>query len=290
MAFVEMHPAILFALLSLLFAGINDVVFKRYSRKERSRGMYVFGIGVVWTVLQVIAFRFQGTPFTFDQNTLLFGLTAGVFLTIANILLIESLTHIDVSLGSTIYRLNTIGVVILSVFLLSEPLGLLKSLGIVVGILGVLLLYQKQSGSHHNTVFAVFFAVAIVASLFRATYGVIAKAGLLQNADPNTMLLLFSASWIVGGACYAKLREKRLRLTRKKALYSLLSGILVFLIVNFLMLAIEHGEASIVIPVANLSFVIALLLSIALRMEPLTVNKLAAVGCAVVSIILLSQA
>ncbi len=285
-----MHPAIVFALLSLLFAGINDVVFKRYSRKERSRGMYVFGIGVVWTVLQVIAFRFQGTPFTFDQNTLLFGLTAGIFLTIANILLIESLTHIDVSLGSTIYRLNTIGVVILSVFLLSEPLGLLKSLGIVVGILGILLLYQKQSGSHHNTVFAVFFAVAIVASLFRATYGVIAKAGLLQNADPNTMLLLFSASWIVGGACYAKLRENRFRLTRKKVLYSLLSGILVFLIVNFLMLAIEHGEASIVIPVANLSFVIALLLSIALKMESLTVNKLAAVGCAVVSIILLSQA
>lgn len=285
-----MHPAIVFALLSLLFAGINDVVFKRYSRKERSRGMYVFGIGVVWTVLQVIAFRFQGTPFTFDQNTLLFGLTAGVFLTIANILLIESLTHIDVSLGSTIYRLNTIGVVILSVVFLSEPLGLLKSVGIVVGILGILLLYQKQSGSHHNTVFAVFFAVAIVASLFRATYGVIAKAGLLQNADPNTMLLLFSASWIVGGACYAKLREKRFRLTRKKVLYSLLSGILVFLIVNFLMLAIEHGEASIVIPVANLSFVIALLLSIALKMESLTVNKLAAVGCAVVSIILLSQA
>ncbi|MFQ5937201.1 MAG: EamA family transporter, partial [Acidiferrobacterales bacterium] len=150
-----MHLAIAFALLSLLFAGINDVVFKRYSRKERSRGMYVFGIGVVWTVLQVITFRAQGTSFALDQNTLLFGLTAGVFLTISNILLIESLTHIEVSLGSTIYRLNTIGVVILSVFFLSEPLGLLKSLGIVAGIIGVLLLYQKQSDSHHNTVFVV---------------------------------------------------------------------------------------------------------------------------------------
>ncbi|MFQ6021871.1 MAG: EamA family transporter [Acidiferrobacterales bacterium] len=285
-----MHLAIAFALLSLLFAGINDVVFKRYSRKERSRGMYVFGIGVVWTVLQVITFRAQGIPFAFDQNTLLFGLTAGVFLTISNILLIESLTHIEVSLGSTIYRLNTIGVVILSVFFLSEPLGLLKSLGIVAGIIGVLLLYQKQSDSHHNTVFVVFFAVAIAASLSRAAYGVSAKAGILQNADPNTMLLLFSSSWIVGGACYAKLREKRFRLTRKKVLYSLLSGILVFLIVNFLMLAIEYGEASIVIPVANLSFVVALFLSTALKMEALTVRKLCAVGCAAASIALLSQA
>lgn len=252
--------------------------------------MYVFGIGVVWTALQVIAFRTRGTPLVLDQHTLLFGLTAAVFLTISNILLIESLTHIDVSLGSMIYRLNTIGVVILSVFFLSEPLGLLKALGVVAGIIGVLLLYQKQSGSHDKSVFVVFFAVAIAASLSRAAYGVSAKAGIMQKADPNTMLLLFSSSWIVGGACYAKLREKRFRLTAKAALYSLLSGILVFLIVNFLILAIERGEASIVIPIANLSFVIALFLSTALKMEVLTVRKLCAVGCAAASIALLSYA
>ena len=285
-----MHLAISFALLSLLFAGINDVAFKCYSRKERSKGMYVFGIGVAWTALQVITFSVQGTAFSLDQNTLLFGLAAGVFLTISNILLIESLTYIDVSLGSTIYRLNTMGVIVFSVFFLREPLGLLKSLGIVSGIVGVSLLYQKQSSSPHNTVFIISFAVAVVASLARAAYGVTAKAGISQNADPNVMLLLFSSSWIIGGACYARLREKRFRLTVKKVLYSLLSGLLVFLIVNFLMLAIEHGEASIVIPVANMSFVIALFLSIVLKMEALTLRKLCAVGCAVVSIILLSQA
>jgi drug/metabolite transporter (DMT)-like permease len=285
-----MHLAISFALLSLLFAGINDVVFKCYSRKERSKGMYVFGIGVAWTALQVITFSVQGTAFSLDQNTLLFGLAAGVFLTISNILLIESLTYIDVSLGSTIYRLNTMGVIVFSVFFLREPLGLLKSLGIVSGIVGVSLLYQKQSSSPHNTVFISSFAVAVVASFARAAYGVTAKAGISQNADPNAMLLLFSSSWIIGGACYARLREKRFRLTAKKVLYSLLSGLLVFLIVNFLMLAIEHGEASIVIPVANLSFVIALFLSIVLKMEALTLRKLCAVGCAMVSIILLSQA
>lgn len=41
-----------YALLSLVFAGLNDVVFKRYSQKDRSRGMYIFGVGVVWTALQ----------------------------------------------------------------------------------------------------------------------------------------------------------------------------------------------------------------------------------------------
>ena len=41
-------------------------------------------------------------------------------LVLANILLIESLTGLDVSLGSMIYRLNTIGVVAISFVLLSE--------------------------------------------------------------------------------------------------------------------------------------------------------------------------
>ena len=286
-----MHPTISFALLSLLFAGINDVTFKYYSRKKRSKGMYVFGIGIVWTVLQAITFRIQGTTLLIDQNTLIFGLVSGGFLTISNILLIESLTYIDVSFGSTIYRLNTIGVIAFSALFLREPLTLLKSLGIISGIIGVSLLYHKQHNNNsNNTTFTISFAIAVIASLARAAYGVTAKAGISQNADQNTMLILFSLSWIIGGVCYAKLREKRFRLTTKKVLYSLLSGTLVYFIVNFLMLAIKHGEASIAIPVANSSFVIALFLSMVLKIEALTPRKLCAISCAVVSIILLSQA
>ena len=285
-----MQLAILFALLSLIFAGINDVVFKRYAGKERSRGLYVLGIGVVWTALQAVIFAVQGVSLRLDQNTILFGLTAGLFLTIANILLIESLTHTDVSFGSTIYRLNTVGVVIFSYLFLSEPFGILKSWGVLAGIIGVLLLYQKRSGPQVRTAFPAFFVVAVVASLSRASYGVTAKAAIILDADPSTMLLLISSCWIVGGACYAVVRERRFRLTKKKIFYILLSGILVCLIVNFLMLAIEHGEASIVIPVANMSFVIALFLSAILKMETLSKRKLFGVVCAMVSIILLSQA
>jgi len=55
------------------------------------------------------------------------------------------------------------------------------------------------------------------------------------------------------------------------------------------MLALEHGQASIVIPIANMSFVFALLISIVLKMELLTFRKCCAVGFAVVSIILLAK-
>jgi len=55
-----MQSGVLFAVLSLVFAGLNDVVFKRYSSKVRSRGIYIFGTGIVWTFLQTIAFVIKG--------------------------------------------------------------------------------------------------------------------------------------------------------------------------------------------------------------------------------------
>jgi len=284
-----MNTGIAFALLSLFTAGLNDVVFKRYSRKDRSRGMYIFGIGVVWTVLQAGHTVMTGAPLQWNPATVGFGLAAGTFLVLSNILLLESFTHINVSFGSTIYRLNTIGVVILSYFFLQEHLPLLKLGGILLGIAAVALLYHRDAAHPHDRLFVLFSGIAVIASFLRACYGVISKAGLMREGDPGTMLLLIALCWIIGGSCYALLREKRFRLTGKKAAYSLISGILVFLIVNFLMLALKHEEASIVIPIANMSFVVALALSAGSGMEAITGKKLVALVCAAGAIVLLAR-
>jgi len=286
-----MPSSLIYALLSLVFAAANDVVFKRYAAKERSRGAYVFGIGLILLLLQVPTAFAHGVEFPIATVTLGCGLLAGLFVTASNLLLLESLTHIDASLGSTIYRLNTLGVVVLAMLFLNEPLGVNKGLGVVAGIVAVFLLYRRDGhcqATHRR--FTLYFSLAVIASILRALYGVTSKAGLLHGADLQPMLILGALSWILGGAGYAFFREKRLRVTRKKALYSVLSGILVFLIVNFLLLAIEHGQASIVIPIANMSFILALVLSVALGMERFTPLKLAAVVAAACSIILLSLA
>ena len=285
-----MQSGVLFAVFSLFFAGLNDVVFKRYSGKIRSRGMYILGTGIVWTFLQAIASASKGDSLTFDETSLWFGLFAGLFLVISNILLLESLTHIDISLCSTVYRLNTIGVVILSFFLLNEHMGVVKISGIVLGIMAVTLLFQRPSSSQAISKFPLFFALAVAASTMRALYGVTSKAALIRQADPQTMLLIISSCWIIGGAIYARFKEKRFRLTGKKAVYSVISGILVFLIVNSLMLAVGYGEASVVIPIANMSFTVAIAISLAMKTERLNRKKAAAIIIAVASILFLSMA
>jgi len=284
-----MKLGITFALLSLIFAGINDIVFKKYSIKIRSKGMYIFGIGIVWTIIQFLYFNINNINLSFDLNSIVYGLITGLFLTISNILFIESLTHINISSGTTIYRLNTIGVVILSFIILNEPLGTNKLIGIISGLIAVLILYEINYNNSKTSIIKTFFLLVIAASLFRAIYGIISKIAILSNADINSMLIIISLSWIIGGAIYAIFRENIFDITKKICIYSMISGILVFLIVNFLMLAIKYGEASIVIPIANMSFILALLISIVLKMESISLRKIFSIFLAIISIILLSK-
>lgn len=286
---VDMSPAIGFALLSLATAGCLDVTFKGFSRKARSRGMFVFGCGIVWSALQLGLFAVQGVEPSFDAAALGYGITGGILVAVANIFLIESLTHLDVSLGSTIYRLNTIGVVILSFVLLGESLGVLKSAGVLCGILAVLALYDRKQPNRSIKPVQVFFWLAVAASLLRALFGVVAKAGIEAGADASTMLLIYALSWVLCGLVYAYFRERPVRVTWKKAAYGLLSGTLLCVVANALIRAMEHGDVSVVAPIANLSFVVALTISASLGLERLNVRKGMAIVGAGLSIFLLAQ-
>jgi drug/metabolite transporter (DMT)-like permease len=279
-----------FALLSFFFAGLNDTIFKRYSLSGASRGMLVLGIGIAWTGLQLLVVGLGEAPLTFDATTVGFGAAAGVLLVVSNILLLESFARVDLSLGSTIYRLNTVAVVVLSSLLLEERLGAAKVGGIALGVLAVVLLSQPPSWHPPRRGHAVFVACVIAAALLRATYGVLTRKAMLAHASPRPLLLLISSSWIVGGGAYALVKDRRLRFTREKAAYAALSGTFVFLIVYFLMRAVEHGEASVVIPIANMSFLVALVVAFATGMEKPTARKVLAVSLAVGAIVLLARA
>ena len=285
-----LSPAIIFALLSLIIGGLNEVVFKRYSARERSRGMMISGVGVVWTFLLFIDTSIRGDAIVFTQATWWFGLVAGIIVAIANILLLESLRHMEVSLGSTIYRLNTIAVVFLSVIFLGESMSLIKLAGVSCGVIAVLLLYRQQHSSGTHSTLKTGLIIVISGALLRAVYGVVTKAGLSQGADADALMLISAICWIVSGLLYAVLIEHRYSITRAKLAYSLVSGIFVYGIVRTLVAALSLGEASVVITIANMSFLMSLLVALVLKMEVLSPKKIIAMLFAISAITLLSQA
>ena len=284
-----MTAAITFALLSLFSAGCLDVSFKRYSKKARSRGIYLAICGVTWTALQITYFVSQNVALIFNFVTLIYGLAAGIILALANLLLIESLTALNLSVGSTIYRLNTVAVVFLSLIILAEPMNALKSLGVIMAIAAVWMLHERADYQTLQSGLGVFIWMAIIASALRGIFAIIAKLGMAAGAHSDTALLIYAISWIPAGLIYAIWREDNIRVTTPKIAYGVISGTLLCMTANFIILAIARGDVSTVVPIANLSFVVAFCLSAAFGMELFTRRKAGALVSATAAIFLLAR-
>ena len=284
-----MTAAITFALLSLFSAGCLDVSFKRYSKKARSRGIYLAICGVTWTALQITYFVSQNVALIFNFVTLIYGSAAGIILALANLLLIESLTALNLSVGSTIYRLNTVAVVFLSLIILAEPVSALKSLGVIMAIAAVWMLCERADYQTLKSGLGVFIWMAIIASALRGIFAIIAKLGMAAGAHSDTALLIYAISWIPAGLIYAIWREDNIRVTTPKIAYGVISGTLLCMTANFIIFAIARGDVSTVVPIANLSFVVALCLSAAFGMELFTRRKAGALVSATAAIYLLAQ-
>lgn len=276
------------ALMCLVTSGLLDLVFKLYTARRQSIGLLIFGTGCVWLLLHSTLLYTTRIPFSVSPATWQFGLLAALAVTVSNIVLLECLRRMPISSASTIYRLNTIPLVMMAVAFLGEQLSPLRGAGILAGLVTVLLLYRSTDNKH--TAVGLYTALIIIAACVRALYGLFTKAGIANGADANTMMLLAACGWIVGGLCYARFREGTLRICAVAAGFMLIAGTLVFGVVWLLTTALTLGDASMVIPIANMGFVAAFGFSLLWRLEALTLRKTLAVLSAITSVALLTSA
>ena len=278
------------ALLCLLASGLLDLTFKLYAAKQRSRGMLIFGIGCIWITLQLGYMAFTSNGIVLDSTTTGYGITAAVFVTVSNILLVECMGGLPISMASTTYRLNTVPLVVIAFWFLHEDISGLRVLGIAAGLVTVLLLYEPARSRNGESPHYVTFSILIIAaSVIRALYGAVTKAGVNNGGDPNTMMLLAAIGWCIGGILYARFREHRVVLTPDKLRFIPVCGFLVFGIVWLLTTALTLGDASVVVPIANMGFVAAFVFSVSLRLESLDIKKSVAIAFAAMAILLLTR-
>jgi len=286
----ELSNVILYSLISLVSAGFLDIAYKRSTFEPQSRGVFFFTGGLVWVIYQCVFSQLGNNAFRFDETTLIYGMIIGIIATLANISLVESLSKLDVSLGSTIYRLNTIGVVVLSYFFIDEKLGLEKLIGIALGVTSIFIIYNHPKNNLQINYLKLFVSIAIFASILRAVFGVLLKQSIISGAQTDTIMLLTAICWMMGGLLYYLIQEWPSRITLTKVSCGVTAGLLIITVANSLTEALKYGEVSIAAPIANLSFVIALIISILLGMERITIRKIVAIILAVGSVLFLAQA
>lgn len=281
--------AVFFAFCCICCSASNDFVFKLFARKPRSRGLFVFTIGSAWSAASLFLPELRGSEW---QTTIIWGVISGLFSVIGNLLLIEAMGKQSAGLCSTIYRLNLALVVPGAWILFKEQNSLLQGLGIAAAFAAVLFFLPGSfSGAKHSDGKLGLFLV-IIAAVMRAGMGLSYKYGFNLGASPNGVNLINGFCWIIGGLFYFLLRERSTfeagGADKKLAGYGILSGLLVFGIVFFMAHSVRLGNASIVLPIMQMSFVVTFILSAVFLKEKLTVYKFMALACGAAALILLS--
>lgn len=245
-----------YALLSLCFAGANDLLFKRYGGKRRSIGLLLSTAGAFWLLFFVGAGALSGS-FRLDLVTLGIGSVAGAFSAGANLLLIEGMKGAGAAVGSTVYRLNLVFAALLSFLLLGEAVGALKAVGLALAALAVAL-FSLGGGLGTGALETSWrgLGVLLAASFLRACMGVSYKLAQSCGAEDMGFLAVGGAWWIVCGLAYAAVREKGVEIASSSLGYGALCGALICGIVLFLKLSVNSMDASVAIGVSQFSFMV----------------------------------
>lgn len=288
---------IIYAFCCLGITAVNDFIFKLFANhagtgnRQRSCGLFVTFVGCVDFLFMVCLERHVSDP----SFTILWGCISGFFSVSSNILLIESMRFLSAGICSTIFRLNMVLVVIGSHLLFREPLTASLVTGIVCAFIAILAFIPRgNSTAATNTDAATAttlartgFALAVLASVLRACMSLSYKYAFDHGADVNAVATINGLWWIFGGILYALLREHRIpRPTRHDLIIGLTSGAFVCGIIFFMARMNACGNASVVNPIAQMSFLGTFLLSAVFlrKQEPVTVAKVVALllGCAAI--------
>ena len=294
--------AVLLAFCCLGFAAFNDFVFKLFARKPRSRGIFIFTVGVVLTALlvalSVLIMIFQPdwwNDYWWNENwktTLFWGVICGLCSVVGNIFLIESMSRLSAGVCSTVYRLNLALVIPLAVICFHESPVWYQWIGVALALAAVLAFMpvgeKKPAGRKSD------YAMLILAMALRAGMGIGYKYAFdCAHASKMGVQIVNGVAWIVCGLIYYFIRERkrfgaRAFIDGKMLGYGAGSGVLVTGIIFFMAWSLAQGDASIVLPIQQMSFLATFFLSVAFLKEKVTIRKVAALGCGVAALLLLS--
>ena len=278
-----MTQAILLALLSLVLTAFNDFVFKLFADKMRSRGGFVALVGLFWLIAQLFF------PCTTEnlRVTLLWGIVSGFMSVAGNILLIEAMGVQSAGLCSTIYRMNMVFVVLGGCLLLNEQISPLHWCGIVLALLAIVMFLPRSTAVGFSRLG---FGLAVLAAVLRSIMGLAYRYGFEHGADKNTVVMINCLMWIVVGILYSVVREHSLKWIKDANIYKYgaLSGLLVCAIIWCMAGSLKLGDASRVLPIAQMSFLLTFVMGVVWLKEKCDWRKIVAMASGVGAVVLLA--
>jgi uncharacterized membrane protein len=281
-----MNEPILYAFAAMACFGLSDFIYKRAAAVGPSHLLMVQS----WFFFPLVIVYALGTGRLVPVAAALWGLLAGPFFFLGLTYFIRSLNAGMVSTNASIFRMNFIFTVLLAAAVLGEPLTGPMFLGLALAGCAAWLLLGAGAKSGFARTYAErrsLIQVAAAALSFGAA-NFLQMIGLRHGALPETLAVAQSASFmpLATAAVYFAGGARKPPLTAYR--YGAASAAMAVSAQVFLLNGLSRGQASTVVPVAQMGFMIAAMLGIFLLRERVTARKAGGLAAALTALVVLA--
>jgi drug/metabolite transporter (DMT)-like permease len=221
----------------------------------------------------------------------LWGAAAGVLVVIGYYNFARSLKSGAVSTHATIFRLSFAVTVALAVLVLGEPLTAPKLAGLALVLVAVWLLLAAPgaaSGDAHRerrSSLARVLVATVAVGIASFTY----TLGLREGATPISLVAAQGAVAVTLSTAFSAYVDRGIRPSRAAWSHAPVAAALLVVAFTLLAKGLESGEASVVVPVAQMGFVVTALLGFFFLREPFTARKGAGLAAALAALASLAR-
>ena len=263
----------------MLFFGLGDLIYKRGAAAGALAHHFMM-VQTWFFVPTVILYGWFTGSLLFNAGAW-WGALAGVFIVIGYYNFAFCLKTGSVSIVAPVFRLSFALTAALAVLLLGEPLTLPKVTGLALALGAVWLLLGGASATdeaarRRDRALLVRLLVATVAV---ALANLIYKLGLRAGSTPATLLVAQACTASVLATSVAARIDGAVRPSRAALRHASVAAIVLATAFILLLQGLVRGEASVLVPVAQMGFVVTALLGFVFLREPFTRRK--GVGLAV---------
>jgi drug/metabolite transporter (DMT)-like permease len=280
-------PGFGLALGAMVCLGLADVVYKHGAAAGVKPHQFL--MAQAWWFAPATFLYGVATGTLEFKSYMLWGCGAGLFVFVALINFVRALQSGSVSLIAPIFRLSFTVTTALAVLILAEPLTAWKLAGLAAAFAAVWLLLGGEAGNaqaqgaHRSALVQVLVAMAAM-----GVANFLYKLGAASGGTPAAFIGGQAAVFLPLATAYAWMMDRSLRLPAAAVMHGgATAGLfLVGLVLLFASLAL--GEASVLVPVSQMGFVVTAAYGVLLLREPFTARKGAGLLLALVALVCLA--
>ncbi len=284
-----MTPGIGHALGAMLCFGVGDLVYKRGAAAGAPAHQFLMVQAWFFAPL-VLLYAWLSGSLRFSPGTGWGGL-AGLFIFVGFYNFARSLKSGSISVNAPVFRLSFTVTVALAVLLLGEPLTAGKIAGLALALFAVWLLLGAPPAGAAGARGATRSSLTrvLVATVSVGFGNFIYKLGLLAGAAPASLVVAQSAVVITLATAFAGVVDRGIRPARATLRYAPVAAVVLAGGFSFLVEGLARGNASVVVPIAQMGFVVTALLGLLFLHEPSTARKGVGLIAALAAIVSLAR-